>query len=83
MRSATARTKVVNFTSNLVSLGIFLAAGTVVLVLGLIMGAAQACGAFLGSRMVVRRGAAFVRGVLMIASSGIALYIVLDFWARR
>ena len=80
MRSATAKTKATNFTSNLVSLGIFLAAGSVLLGLGLAMGAAQALGAALGSRLVLRRGAGFVRGALIAMSGCIVAYIVLRYW---
>jgi hypothetical protein len=83
MRSATARTKVVNFASNIVSLGVFLSAGTVLLPLGLAMGAAQAGGALLGSRMVLKRGAAFVRGILMLMSGGIVVYVMLKYWVLR
>ena len=83
MQSATAHTKVANFTSNLVSLGVFLAAGSVLFPLGIAMGAAQACGALLGSHMVVKKGAAFVRGMLMLMSGGIVVYVILKYWALR
>jgi uncharacterized protein len=83
MRGATARTKAANFTSNIVSLAVFLSAGSVLFPLGLAMGAAQAGGALLGSRMVLRRGAAFVRGVLMAMSACIVAYIVLRYWVLR
>jgi uncharacterized membrane protein YfcA len=83
MRSATAHTKAANFTSNVVSLGVFLAAGSVLFPLGAAMGAAQACGAFLGSRMVVARGAGFVRGMLLLMSGGIVVYVVLKYWVLR
>ena len=80
MRGAAARTKVANFTSNIVSLGVFLSAGSVLFPLGVAMGAAQACGALLGSRMVVRRGAPFVRGILMLMSGGIVAYVIIKYW---
>ena len=80
MTEATAATKVANFTSNIVSLGIFLAAGTVLFPIGLAMGAAQAVGALLGSRMVLKRGAGFVRAILMVMSVCIVAYIVIRYW---
>jgi uncharacterized membrane protein YfcA len=80
MTGATAATKVANFTSNVVSLAVFLAAGTVLFPIGLAMGAAQAVGALLGSRMVLKRGAGFVRAILMIMSAFIVAYIVIRYW---
>ena len=79
LRGATARTKVANFTSNIISLGVFLAAGSVLFPLGLAMGAAQACGALLGSRMAIKRGAGFVRGILMLMSAGIVAYLIIRY----
>ena len=83
MKGATAATKAANFTSNIVSLGVFLAAGTVLFPIGLAMGAAQAGGALVGSRMVLRRGATFVRGILMVMSVCIVAYIVIRFWILK
>ena len=61
LRGATAHTKVVNFTSNLVALAVFLSAGAVIAPLGMAMGAAEVAGAWAGSRMVLERGTGFVR----------------------
>ncbi|MEI6388111.1 MAG: TSUP family transporter [Spirochaetota bacterium] len=83
MRGATAHTKVANFTSNIVSLVVFTLAGTIVLPLGLAMGAAQALGAWAGSHLVLKRGAGLVRGVLMAMSACIVIYIVLRYWMIR
>lgn len=66
LRKATGHTKVVNLTSNVVSLLFFLAAGQVILVVGLIMGAGQAIGAFAGSHMVLTRGVRFVRVFFLV-----------------
>lgn len=83
MRGATAHTKVANFTSNIVSLGVFAAAGSVILPLGLAMGAAQALGAWAGSHLVLRRGAGLVRTVLIGMSACIVVYIALRYWILR
>lgn len=61
LRRATAHTKVMNFTSNLVSLIVFAIGGKVLLLPGLAMGAGEVLGASLGSRLVIRRGVRFVR----------------------
>jgi uncharacterized membrane protein YfcA len=58
---ATGVTKVMNATSNLAALGFFVLAGEVNYTAGLTMGAGQIVGARLGSALVVRRGARFVR----------------------
>jgi uncharacterized protein len=62
---ATAYTKVMNFTSNLVSLVFFLAAGFVSLPEGIVMGLGQFAGARIGSRLVITRGSRFIRPVFI------------------
>ena len=61
LKKATAHTKIFNFTSNIVALTAFLINGKVIAAAGLLMGAGQMLGAFLGSRLVIRRGTGFVR----------------------
>jgi uncharacterized membrane protein YfcA len=64
--TATAQTKVANFTSNLVSLAVFALLGQVLWLLGLLMGLGQAIGARAGTRLAVTRGARFIRVVFLI-----------------
>jgi len=61
LKKATAHTKVLNFTSNIVSLVTFVAGGNVLLYLGLMMGTAQVFGAYVGSHLVLKRGTRFIR----------------------
>lgn len=63
---ATAQTKVMNFTSNIVALGLFLLAGQVHLLEGLLMGVAQFIGAKIGARLVLLKGAKFIRPVFIL-----------------
>ena len=63
---ATAHTKVMNFTSNIVSLGIFLMAGQVHLLEGLLMGVAQFSGARIGAKLVIRKGVKFIRPLFIL-----------------
>ena len=63
---ATAHTKVMNFTSNIVALGIFLLAGQVHLLEGLLMGVAQFMGARIGAKLVILKGAKFIRPVFIM-----------------
>jgi len=65
LRTATGYTKVMNFTSNVVSFVLFLAGGQVLFGAGLAMGAGEIIGAAVGSRMVIRRGVKFIRPVFV------------------
>jgi uncharacterized membrane protein YfcA len=62
---ATAHTKVMNFTSNVASLAVFLVAGHCHYGAGLCMGLGQLLGARLGSKTVIRNGAKFVRPIFI------------------
>ncbi len=73
MRKATASTKVMNFTSNILSLAVFLAMGNVHFVPGLVMAGGQFLGGRLGARLVLTRGAKLVRPVLITVAIAIAL----------
>jgi uncharacterized protein len=66
LQRGTAHTKLMNFTSNVVSLGVFAAAGHVWLAPAVCMGAGQVIGARLGSRTVIRRGAGFIRPLFIL-----------------
>jgi uncharacterized protein len=65
MQRATGYTKVMNFTSNIVALALFVAGGQVRYTEGLVMGAGQLIGARIGSRLVITRGTAFIRPVFI------------------
>ncbi|MDA3833785.1 MAG: TSUP family transporter [Spirochaetales bacterium] len=69
LKRATAVTKVMNFTSNCVSLIIFLLGGKVIIAIGLLMGAGQLLGAWSGSHLVITRGTKFVKIFFMIVVS--------------
>jgi len=60
---ATGYTKVMNFTSNIVSLGLFLVGGYVVFSAGLTMAAGQIAGARVGSTLVIRKGGKFIKPI--------------------
>jgi hypothetical protein len=65
MTRATGYTKVMNFSSNIVALLIFIVGGHVSYAAGFTMGAGQALGARIGSRLVIRRGTGFIRPVFI------------------
>jgi len=76
MTSATGHTKVMNFTSNIVSLCVFIYYGDVYFRIGLCMAVGQAIGARMGSGMVIRWGAKFIRPVFIavIVATSIKLW---------
>lgn len=61
LKKATAHTKALNFTSNIVSFIVFFLGGNVVVIAGIIMGIGQVLGSYLGSNMVLKHGTFFVR----------------------
>lgn len=61
LKSATANTKITNFTSNIVALTVFLIGGNVVFLAGGLMAVGQIIGAWLGSHLVINKGTRFVR----------------------
>lgn len=65
MIRATGYTKVMNFTSNVASLVMFICGGSVLWREGLVMGAGQFVGARIGAHMVLRRGIRFIRPVFI------------------
>jgi uncharacterized protein len=64
-RKATGYTKVMNFTSNIVSLILFTAGGYVIFPVGLIMGAGEIAGSKIGANLVIKKGAKFIRPVFI------------------
>ena len=72
LKSATAQTKVMNFTSNIVSLGVFIIGGQVLWLVGILMGLGQIFGAYIGSSLVVKKDVAFIR-VFFLTIVGITI----------
>ncbi len=75
---ATAHTKLLNFTSNLAALLFFIPGGHVIWSMGLLMGAGQLIGAWIGSHMVMRHGAGLVRPVLVVVSIAVSIKLLLE-----
>ncbi len=77
---ATAHTKLLNFTSNIAALGVFLIGGHVNIPLGLAMGAGQFLGARIGAGLAIRSGAALIRPMLVAVSLAMAGKLIHDVW---
>ena len=80
LRRATAHSKLLNFASNLAALLIFLPAGQIRWPVAAVMAVGQLSGAWLGSHLVLRHGAALVRPVLVASSLLISAKLLFDRW---
>lgn len=74
---ATGRTKLLNFTSNIAALLMFIISGKVIWIIGLTMGVTQLIGAQIGARVAIANGATVIRPLLVImcVAMAIRLYI--------
>lgn len=75
---ASAQAKFVNLATNLGALAFFLPAGHVVLGLGLLLGAANLAGGYVGARMAIARGTGFIRVVFLVVVSALILKVGAD-----
>lgn len=75
LKRATGHTKVVNFTSNIVSLGVFLTGGNILIIPGILMGLAQIGGAWTGSHLVMKKDSSFVRVIFLGVLAVSILYL--------
>jgi len=78
IRSATANTKLLNFTSNIAALLFFILGGKVVWLAGLVMAGGQLIGARLGAGMVISKGSRLVRPLLVITALTISVKLLLS-----
>ena len=78
LRGATGVTKAMNLTSNLASLGFFLAAGKVDFLIGALMAAGQLVGAYFGSHLAIRDGARVIRPVFLTVVFALAAKLAWD-----
>ncbi len=76
LKTATARTKIMNFTSNIVSLGVFIVGGQVLWLAGILMGGGQILGAYMGSSLVVKKEVKFIRVFFLIVVGATILKLV-------
>lgn len=75
--TATANAKILNFTSNLASLAVFLVSGHVNFAVGLPMAAGQMIGAWAGSHTALKHGAWIIRPLLVVTTSAVALKLLM------
>jgi len=65
LAKAAGYTRIMNFTSNIVALGIFIVGNNVLYKVGIIMGIGQVIGARIGSNLAIQKGARFIRPILL------------------
>jgi uncharacterized protein len=82
LTKATGHTKVMNATSNVVSLICFAVAGHVYYAAGICMGAGQLLGARLGAHMVVTRGTRFIRPIFLTVVFAVTLKLLYDSYLK-
>jgi len=75
---ASANAKIVNAATNLGALVVFTLYGAPLWKLGLVVGAANVAGAYLGARMAVERGSAFVRVVFVVVVGALIVRLAWD-----
>ncbi|ELF2320479.1 TSUP family transporter [Campylobacter lari] len=66
MKNASINTKILNFTSNVVALGVFLYSYEVLWKVGILMGIGQILGAFIGSKLVLKTQGTFIKKLFLI-----------------
>lgn len=66
---ASGNAKLLNFTSNIAALTMFLILKEVLFAYGLIMGVSMVCGAYVGSKFALKKGSTFVRMVFIVTTA--------------
>ncbi len=80
MKRAAGYTRIMNFTSNIVSLSLFILGGNVLYAFGIVMATGQFIGARIGSNMAIQKGAKFIRPLFIaVVSLTIARLVYLNY----
>lgn len=83
LKEATINTKLMNFTSNLISLMFFLSKGSVLFLPGIAMAVGQFFGGFLGAKVVLKKGAKIIKPILIFIAFGLATKLLFDNWLNQ
>ena len=78
LKKATGYTKVMNFTSNIVSFIIFVIGGYVVFTAGIVMAVGQIAGSKLGAGLVIKKGVKFIKPIFITIVILTTLKIIYD-----
>ncbi len=77
LKAATAQAKLYNFTSNIVSLMVFIVGGNVVWQVGLMMALGQSTGAYLGAKMVHFKGVKIIRPITIVMCIAMSMALII------
>lgn len=77
---ASAKAKIVNMATNVGALMLFAPSGALLWGLGLVLGAANMAGGYVGARMAVARGNKFIRWVFLAVVAALAIKLAIDVW---
>lgn len=80
---ASAKAKIVNFSTNLGALLYFAPHGAVLWGLGLLLGIANTSGSYLGSRMAISQGTRFIRTVFLVVVAALIVKVGHDVWVEN
>ena len=78
LAKATANAKILNFVSNISSLGYFILFGDINFIAGLVMMLGQFFGALMGARMVLKNGSKLIKPVVVIACFVMSVSLLLN-----
>ncbi len=80
---ASAKAKIVNMATNAGALLFFLPHGSLLWGVGLLLGAANMVGGYLGARAAVKQGSRFIRLVFLVVVAALILKLGYDVWAEN
>ena len=78
MGAANAQAKVINLTTNITSLVVFLLNGTVLIPLGLAAAACNMLGNYIGSGLVLSKGTKIVRPIILVVLALLLIKILTE-----
>lgn len=81
MKNASINTKILNFTSNIVALMVFLYSYEVLWKVGILMGVGQIIGAFIGSKFVLKTQGAFIKKLFLTMVALTMIKVAWDYFS--
>lgn len=80
LKKAVAHTKALNFTSNIVALGVFIIGGQILWLIGFLMAVGQILGAYFGSNLVIKKEVKFIRTMFLIVVAATICKLLFDYF---
>ncbi|WP_291950630.1 TSUP family transporter [Campylobacter sp.] len=81
MKNASINTKILNFTSNIVALIVFLYFYEILWKVGILMGIGQIIGAFIGSKLVLKTQGTFIKKLFLVIVALTIIKVIYDYLA--